>query len=104
LPRSIARRKIARGCEVADRLGLTVETILRWTRRGDLPAFKLGAAVRYREVELAAWLEAHATADTTNRGSPDTRSRVRHSGPYALPLPAPDTSPHDDAARTEEDP
>ena len=48
--------------EVADRLGITRETALRWTRRGDLPGFKLpGGAIRYREPDLDAWLQEHAT-------------------------------------------
>jgi excisionase family DNA binding protein len=46
--------------EVAARLGVTAETVLRWTRRGELPAFKLpGGAIRFREGELNDWLEAH---------------------------------------------
>jgi excisionase family DNA binding protein len=90
--------------EVAERFGLSVETVLRWTRRGELPAFKLpGGAVRYREAELDAWLEAHATADTANRELSDTRSRARSTGPYAVSLRVSDTRPHG-AARTEEEP
>ena len=39
-------------------LGVSAETVLRWTRRGELPAIKLpGGAVRYREDELERWLE-----------------------------------------------
>jgi excisionase family DNA binding protein len=69
--------------EVADRLGLkTVETVLRWTRRGALPGYRMpGGAIRTREDELEAWLEQHSTADTATRESPDTRNRVRRSGP-----------------------
>jgi excisionase family DNA binding protein len=34
---------------VADMLGVNPETVLRWTRRGELPAIRLpGGAVRYR--------------------------------------------------------
>jgi excisionase family DNA binding protein len=78
--------------EVADRLGVTAETVLRWTRRGELPAFRLpGGAIRFREADLDDWLEEHATADTATRESPDTRNRARRLGPYRLPLPTPDT-------------
>ena len=35
--------------EVAERLGLTTETVLVWVRRGELPAFRLGRAIRFRE-------------------------------------------------------
>jgi prophage regulatory protein len=48
--------------EVAELLGVSPETVLRWTRRGELPAVKLpGGAVRYRESELDGWLEERAT-------------------------------------------
>jgi excisionase family DNA binding protein len=78
--------------EVAERFGVTVETILRWHRRGKLPGFRLpGGAVRFREADLDAWLDQHATADTATRESPDTRNRARRLGPYPLPLPTPDT-------------
>jgi excisionase family DNA binding protein len=48
--------------QVAERLGLSTETVLRWTRRGELPAIRLpGGALRYREAEMEAWLEERAT-------------------------------------------
>jgi excisionase family DNA binding protein len=48
--------------EVAEILGVSAETILRWTRRGELPAIRLpGGAIRYRESELDGWLEERAT-------------------------------------------
>ncbi len=47
--------------EVADRLGLTTETVLVWVRQGRLPAFRLGRAIRFREADLDAWLEERAT-------------------------------------------
>jgi excisionase family DNA binding protein len=38
------------------------ETVLRWTRRGELPAIKLpGGAIRYRENDLDGWLAERAT-------------------------------------------
>lgn len=47
---------------VADLLGVSSETILRWQRCGQLPAFKLpGGAIRFREDALDAWLEERAT-------------------------------------------
>jgi excisionase family DNA binding protein len=49
--------------EVASLLGISTETVLRWTRRGDLPAIRLpGGAIRFREDELDEWLMARATA------------------------------------------
>jgi len=53
--------------DVAERLDVSAETVLRWTRRGELPAIRLpGGAIRYREDELEGWLEERAT---TERGS-----------------------------------
>lgn len=47
---------------VADLFGVSTETVLRWTRRGELPAVRLpGGAIRYRERELERWLEGRAT-------------------------------------------
>jgi excisionase family DNA binding protein len=48
--------------ELAEALGVSAETVLRWTRRGELPAVRLpGGAVRFREHELEAWLAERAT-------------------------------------------
>jgi excisionase family DNA binding protein len=48
--------------EVADVLGVSTETVLRWTRRGDLPAIRLpGGAIRFRKSDLDGWLEERAT-------------------------------------------
>jgi excisionase family DNA binding protein len=47
---------------VAEQLGVATETALRWTRRGDLPGFRLpSGALRYRQGDLDAWLEQRAT-------------------------------------------
>ena len=44
-------------------LDVSVETVLRWTRRGELPGFRLpGGALRYRGHEVEAWLTGRATA------------------------------------------
>ena len=48
--------------EVADLVGVSSETVLRWIRRGELPAIRLpGGAIRIREDELERWLEERAT-------------------------------------------
>jgi excisionase family DNA binding protein len=52
--------------EVAGLLGVSPETVLRWTRRGELPAVRLpGGAIRYREEELEVWLGARGTTDVS---------------------------------------
>ena len=54
--------------EVAELIGVSAETILRWTRRGELPAIRLpGGAIRYREAELDDWLSLRATPHATLR-------------------------------------
>ena len=54
--------KLLTAREVAVRLGVSSETVLRWTRRGTLPGFRLpGGALRYRAADLEAWLSERAT-------------------------------------------
>lgn len=48
--------------EVAQLLGVSTETILRWTRAGKLPAIRLSSnALRFREEDLDAWMDERAT-------------------------------------------
>ena len=52
--------------DVADRLAVSTETVLRWARKGDLPAVRLpGGAIRFHPDQLDAWLQAR----TTGQGS-----------------------------------
>lgn len=58
--------------EVAIRLDVSTETVLRWTRRGDLPALRLpGGAIRFREDALEGWLEERATSRRGRVTTPD---------------------------------
>jgi excisionase family DNA binding protein len=60
--------------EVAERLGVSTETVLRWTRDGKLPGFRMpGGALRYQEADLAAWLFERAT----NRPRTEPRGATR---------------------------
>jgi excisionase family DNA binding protein len=60
--------------EVADELGVSTQTILRWVRAGELPAFKLpGGAIRFREAELERWLAERATLRRGSVSHPDER-------------------------------
>jgi excisionase family DNA binding protein len=74
--------------DLADRLGVSVETVLRWTRRGDVPAIRLpGGAIRYREDEIECWLEERAT--TSRGGVTAPRLAAARSIPYgASPHPS----------------
>jgi excisionase family DNA binding protein len=48
--------------ELAEMLAVSPETILRWYRRGELPAIRLpGGAIRFRESEIERRLEGWAT-------------------------------------------
>jgi excisionase family DNA binding protein len=48
--------------ETSERLGVCVETVLVWIRRGDLPAIRLpGRAIRISETQLERWLASRAT-------------------------------------------
>jgi predicted DNA-binding transcriptional regulator AlpA len=91
---------------VAERLDVSPETVLRWTRRGLLPAIKLpSGAIRYEPERMERWLEDHTVADTADRGLSETRAhRARRLGAYGpLPFPASETRPQEDAAKTKED-
>jgi excisionase family DNA binding protein len=60
---------------VAEQLGVSPETVLRWARLGRLPAIHLSnRAIRFREDELRVWLEqrtasARAVAPATPNGA-----------------------------------
>jgi len=72
--------------QLSELLGVSAETVLRWTRRGRLPGFRLpGGALRYRPDAIDAWLDEHATADGGDREAPTTRNAARH--PVVFPMP-----------------
>lgn len=49
---------------VAELLDVSPATVLRWTRRGTLPAVKLPSGqIRYRADALEEWLERRTTPD-----------------------------------------
>jgi excisionase family DNA binding protein len=91
--------------EVADRYRLTVETILRWARRGDIPAIRLpGTArgrLRFSESKLEAWEAGREVQATSVREAPSPHSDVAGT---RLPFVVPSPSPQPTAASTEEEP
>ena len=44
--------------ELGELLGFSASTIVDWSERGEVPAFKVGGRLRFRLSELEAWLEA----------------------------------------------
>ena len=86
--------------EVADRLGVIPETVLRWIETRGLPAIRLTSrALRYDEAELDGWIAEHATA-TPGRGSANHPDRRRQGNAN---LRVPTTTLLQPAARDEED-
>lgn len=76
--------------DVAELVGVHVETVLRWVRQGLIPAVRLpGGAIRFRHDELEAWLAEHSTA-TPGREARATRTdaadRTLPSRSRATPL------------------
>jgi excisionase family DNA binding protein len=59
---------------LAEQLGVSPETVLRWARRGELPSIHLpGGAVRFREQEIERWLEERATSGRGSASHPEGR-------------------------------
>lgn len=50
--------------ELAELLGFAAGTVVDWAERGELPAFKLGGRLRFRESEVLDWLEARRVRPT----------------------------------------
>jgi excisionase family DNA binding protein len=93
-------RRLLTTREVADRLGVIPETVLRWIDTRGLPAIRLSSrALRYDEAELEAWLAERATA-APGRGSANHPDRRRNGNAN---LPGPTTTLLRPAARDEED-
>jgi excisionase family DNA binding protein len=100
-------RRLLTAREVAEMLDVSPETVLRWTRAGELCGYRLpGTArgrLRYRLDEVEAWLERRATTDAANREAPTTRGRARRAGAYGTLDSFSPTTPPPRAATTEED-
>jgi excisionase family DNA binding protein len=94
--------------QVAEQLGVSAETVLRWTRVGELRGIRLpGTArgrLRYRPEDVETWLEAHETTGPADREALTTRAdRARRNGAYATLESASLTTPPARPATTEED-
>lgn len=91
--------------QVADMLGVSAETVLRWTRCGELRGYRMPGTtrgrLRYRADEVDAWLAEHATAgDGTEKVSP-IPDATRQTGVSSRTSPIPLGKRR---ARTEEEP
>jgi excisionase family DNA binding protein len=61
--------RLLTAAEVADFLGVSIDTVLDWHEAGELPSYKVGRAVRFRREELDAWLESKRTPGRPRSGS-----------------------------------
>ena len=48
--------------EVSDLLRVSVYTVRRWIKEGDLPAYKVGRGWRISESDIDSWLRKNQTA------------------------------------------
>lgn len=53
------KEKLMTANEVADYLQCSLSTVRRLVMRGKIPHFRLGKLVRFRRVEIDAWLKLH---------------------------------------------
>jgi excisionase family DNA binding protein len=62
--------------EVAEQLGYSSETILRWTRQHKLRGIRMpDGRLRYRDEDIEAWLAARETGRTPGEGVLATNPR-----------------------------
>ena len=74
--------------QVAERLGVSTETILRWTRRGEFDGVAIrlpSGQLRYREAVLDEWLEERATTERGVVTQPAGRRPVGNLAPVTQP-------------------
>jgi excisionase family DNA binding protein len=78
--------------EVAEWLGVSTETTLRWVRRRKLPAVRMpGGAIRFRGADIEEWVAARATMVDTGSTS---KAGPRAAGTATRPLSTGGTSSH----------
>jgi putative molybdopterin biosynthesis protein len=54
--------------EVSELLRVSVYTVRRWIKDGDLPAYKVGRGWRIRETEIDEWLRDNQSVTATWAG------------------------------------
>jgi excisionase family DNA binding protein len=91
--------------EVADLLGVCSETVLRWTRDGSLPGFRVSSrSLRYSAEAIDAWLADRATVKAADADEvcdePDAPTARREDTATTL---RPVTSPGPDVGTANEE-
>ena len=66
---SIESRSFLTPQEVSDLLRVSVYTVRRWIKEGDLPAYKVGRGWRIQESDLDAWLGDNRLNAATSNGA-----------------------------------
>jgi excisionase family DNA binding protein len=55
-------RLLLRPVEAAERMGVSLRSLMAWTAAGEIPAIRIGArCLRYSVDDLRAWIDAHRT-------------------------------------------
>jgi excisionase family DNA binding protein len=68
-------RRLLTARDVAEQLGVSPETMLRWHRDGKVPGIRLpSGAIRFHPAAIEEWLSAHGTGATSGNG-PSTQAR-----------------------------
>lgn len=63
---------------LAELLGVSPETVLRWTRRGELHGIRLpSGAIRYRPADLEKWMNVHSTEGRGEELTPASTTLAR---------------------------
>ena len=74
---------------VAELLGVSPATVLRWTRRSELPANRLPSGrLPYRAAELEAWLDSRGVENAAGAGEAkrnNTNREPAHGVMYGVP-------------------
>jgi excisionase family DNA binding protein len=55
--------------ELGELLGFSAGTVVDWAERKEIPAFKLGGRLRFRESEVLVWLEERRTGNGGGRSA-----------------------------------
>jgi excisionase family DNA binding protein len=83
--------------ELAEVLGFAAGTVVNWAERGDVPAFKIGGRLRFREAEVLEWLEARRVNGPRVTGGEVSPAPTARLGPGLVlqASPVPQEGDHD---------